>query len=90
MKTSDFDRLHGRFPELEGTKMLQLKFVGNTVIDRLQQLGFSSLLQLQGADASAVTLEISKMIGSSCWHNSPQARSTIQGIVNLANQIKAD
>ncbi len=76
------------FPELERAKMLELKFVGNTVIDRLQQLGFSSLTQLQGADASAVTLEISKMIGSTCWHNSPQARNAIQGIVNLANEPK--
>jgi hypothetical protein len=76
------------FPEPERSKMLQLKFVGNTVIDRLQQLGFSSLEQLRGADASTVTLEISKMIGSTCWHNSPQARNAIQGIVNLANQSK--
>ncbi len=74
------------FSELERERMLQLKFVGNTVIDRLEQLGFSSLEQLQGADASVVTLEISKMIGSTCWHNSPQARNAIQGIVNLANQ----
>jgi hypothetical protein len=77
------------FPELERTKMLELKFVGNTVIDRLQQLGFSSLKQLQGADVSSVTLEISKMIGSTCWHNSPQARNAIQGIVNLANEPKS-
>jgi hypothetical protein len=77
------------FPEFERARMLQLKFVGNTVIDRLQQLGFSSLEQLQGADASAVTLEISKMIGSTCWHNSPQARNAIQGIVNLANEPKS-
>lgn len=77
------------FSEPERAKMLQLKFVGNTVIDRLQQLGFSSLEQLQGADASAVTLEISKMIGSTCWHNSPQARNAIEGIVNLANEPKS-
>jgi hypothetical protein len=77
------------FSNLEREQMLQLKFVGNTVIDRLQQLGFSSLEQLQGADASVVTLEISKMIGSTCWHNSPQARNAIQGIVNLANELKS-
>jgi hypothetical protein len=76
------------FSNLEREQMLQLKFVGNTVIDRLQQLGFSSLEQLQGADASLVTQMISKMIGSTCWHNSPQARNAIQGIVNLANEPK--
>lgn len=76
------------FSNLEREQMLQLKLVGNTVIDRLEQLGFSSLEQLQGADASAVTLEISKMIGSTCWHNSPQARNAIQGIVNLANEVQ--
>jgi hypothetical protein len=74
------------FPSAEREQMRQLKFVGNTVIKRLEQLGYSSLAQLQDADASALTLEISKMIGSTCWHNSPQARAAIQGVVNLANQ----
>jgi hypothetical protein len=74
--------------ELERARMLQSKFVGNTVIDRLQQHGFSSLEQLRGADASAVTQMISKMIGSTCWHNSSQARNAIQGVVNLANEFR--
>jgi hypothetical protein len=74
------------FSSLEREQMLELKCVGNTVIDRLQQLGFSSLEELRGADASSVTLEISKMIGSTCWHNSPQARNAIQGIVNLVQK----
>ena len=77
------------FSGFERDQMLQLKFVGNTVIDRLEQLGFSSLEELQGADASTLTQMISTMIGSTCWHNSPQARNALEGIVSLANQIKA-
>jgi hypothetical protein len=73
------------FPSAEREQMRQLKFVGDAVIKRLEQLGYLSLAQLRNADASALTLEISKMIGSTCWHNSPQARAAIQGVVNLAN-----
>ncbi len=78
------------FPLAEREQMRQLKFVGDTVIKRLEQLGFSSLKQLQGADAKALTLEISKMIGSTCWHNSLQARAAIQGVVTLANASAND
>jgi hypothetical protein len=77
------------FSSIERTQMRQVKFVGDTVINRLEQLGYSSLSQLRGADASALTLEISRMIGSTCWHNSPQARAAIQGVVNLAGSFKS-
>ncbi len=64
--------------------MLALKGVGATVISRLEQIGFSSLAQLNGQDPAFITKQISDMIGSTCWHNSPQARSSIQAIVTLA------
>ncbi len=64
--------------------MLQVKFVGATVIQRLEELGFSKLIELSEETASDLTLRISKHIGSTCWHNSPQARSSIQGLIDLA------
>ncbi|MBW4549507.1 MAG: helix-hairpin-helix domain-containing protein [Aphanocapsa sp. GSE-SYN-MK-11-07L] len=66
--------------------MLSLKGVGSTVIDRLDQIGFSSLADLQEQDAARITKQISDMIGSTCWHNSPQARSAIQAVIELANR----
>ena len=68
--------------------MLELKFVGNTVIDRLEQLGFSNLAELHDQDATTITLNVSKLIGSTCWHNSPQARAAISNIVRLASETR--
>jgi hypothetical protein len=72
------------FPAAERDEMLMLRGVGATVIGRLEQIGFSSLSQLRDQDPAFITRQISDMIGSTCWHNSPQARSAIQAIVTLA------
>jgi hypothetical protein len=72
------------FPDRERLAMLALKGVGSTVVARLEQIGFSSLSQLAHEDPAFVTKQISQMMGSTCWHNSPQARSAIQAIINLA------
>lgn len=74
------------FPETEKEKMLALKGVGATVVARLEQIGFSSLSQLAEEDPAAVTKQISQMMGSTCWHNSPQARNAIQAIIALAQE----
>ncbi len=68
----------------EKEKMLGLKGVGETVVARLEQIGFSSLSQLAEEDPAVVTKQISRMMGSTCWHNSPQARNAIQAIIMLA------
>ena len=72
------------FTAAEKKKMLELKGVGETVVARLEQIGFSSLSQLAGEDPAFVTTQISQMMGSTCWHNSPQARSAIQAVITLA------
>ncbi|MBK8186130.1 MAG: hypothetical protein IPK77_02120 [Cellvibrio sp.] len=72
------------FSEFEKQKMVAIKGVGLTVISRLEQIGFSSLKQLADQDPALITLQISQMMGSSCWHNSPQARGAINAIIQLA------
>ena len=72
------------FTSEERARMQALKGVGDTVIDRLEQIGFTSLAQLADQEASAITLQISGLMNSTCWHNSPQARNAIQAIINLA------
>lgn len=74
------------FSAEERERMLALKGVGTTVIDRLEQIGFSSLAQLAGEDPAVVTLRIARLMGSTCWHNSPQARAAISGIIALAGE----
>ncbi len=75
-----------RFSEAEKQAMLKLRGVGATVISRLEQIGYDSLTELRGQDAAKITKQISEMMGSTCWHNSPQARTSIQSIIDLANQ----
>ena len=72
------------FPESDKERMRRLKGVGDTVIARLEQIGFSSLAQLAEEDASSITLQISQMMGSTCWHNSPQAKNAIRAVIALA------
>lgn len=74
------------FSATEREKMLTLKGVGATVVARLEQIGFSSLSQLTGEDPAVVTKQISQIMGSTCWHNSPQARGAIQAVIELAQK----
>ena len=54
------------------------------VIARLEQMGFSELEQLAGADAKDIVEKAAALVGSSCWKNSPQARAAIQAAINAA------
>jgi hypothetical protein len=74
------------FSEAERSALLQLKGVGATVIARLEQLGFCSLADLRGQSTPVITQQIADMLGSTCWHNSPQAKAAIQKVIDLANQ----
>jgi nucleotidyltransferase/DNA polymerase involved in DNA repair len=66
--------------------MLALKGVGPTVVERLEQLGFSSLSDVAGSDPAAINRAVAQMLHASCWANSPMARSAIAAVVDLANQ----
>ena len=72
------------FPSFEKKQMLALKGVGATVIARLEQIGFSQLAQLADQDAAQVIQQISQMMNSSCWRNSPQAKQAIAAVIALA------
>ena len=74
------------FSEEERSALLQLKGIGATVITRLEQVGYSSLAMLQDRDGQIITKQIADLMGSTCWHNSPQARSSIQAAINLASR----
>lgn len=72
------------FSTADKQQMLALKGVGATVIGRLEQIGFDALDQLADEDPAVVTFRIAQMMGSTCWHNSPQARQAIGAIIALA------
>jgi predicted flap endonuclease-1-like 5' DNA nuclease len=72
------------FSANERTALLALKGVGNTVITRLEQMGFESLKQLASANSQEVLAIGAQITHSSCWKNSPQARSAIESAIQLA------
>lgn len=72
------------FPANERAALLAVKGVGPTVVERLEQLGYHSLAQLGQADALDIVTRAASLVGSSCWKNSPQARSAIQAAIARA------
>jgi hypothetical protein len=76
-----------RFSQTERQLLLGQKFVGETVVARLEQLGYSSFVALRQADPDHITRSIATMIGSTCWHNSPQAKAAIRNCLAVAAEL---
>ena len=85
--TLSIKRSFMRFSEKERSALLAVKGVGPTVIARLEQIGFSSLKQLAQADALEIVTTAAGIVGSTCWKNSPQARSAIKSAIEMAKSI---
>ncbi|MFK8331762.1 helix-hairpin-helix domain-containing protein [Pseudomonas sp. BJa5] len=75
------------FSAEEKQRLLSVKGVGPTVVQRLEQLGIFTLDQLSRADALDVVTQASALVGSSCWKNSPQARAAIQAAIAKAREV---
>lgn len=71
------------FPPEERRALLALQGVGPTVVARLEQLGYESLSQLGKANGLDIIAAAARLVGSSCWKNSPQARAAIQACIDL-------
>lgn len=72
------------FPAEERTALLTCKGVGPKVIERLEQMGFSSLNQLSEASVDEIIAQGAALVGSTCWKNSPQAKAAITNAIALA------
>jgi hypothetical protein len=72
------------FSEVEKSTLLRVKGVGPKVIERLEQMGFSSLQQLANADSQDILAQGAELSGSSCWKNSPQAKAAVEAAISAA------
>lgn len=72
------------FPTEEHQALLNIKGVGPTVVQRLEQIGINSLQELAEASVSDIVAAVAAQLGSTCWKNSPQARTAIQAAIDLA------
>jgi len=77
------------FSSVERSHLLSVKGVGPKVIDRLEQLGFSTLKNLAEADAREITQAVSQDLGSTCWKNSPLAPAAITNAIEMARRHTA-
>lgn len=64
--------------------LLAVKGVGPTVIQRFEEIGIDSLRTLSEYQAEDIAEMVSKMLGSTCWKNSPQALSAVKAAINCA------
>ena len=76
-----------KFSDRERASLLEVRGVGPTVIQRLEELGICSLEALRGYDAEEITAMVASTLGSSCWKNSPQARHAISAAIEMADQL---
>jgi nucleotidyltransferase/DNA polymerase involved in DNA repair len=72
------------FSAVEKSALLCVKGVGPKVVERLEQMGFSSLRQLADADARDILAQGAALTGSSCWKNSPQAKAAVEAAIGAA------
>ncbi len=72
------------FSTEERERLLAVKGVGRTVVDRLEQICFDSLDTLADANVENIVKQIAAMLGTTCWRNSPQARAAIAGAITAA------
>ena len=76
------------FSKEEKQKLLEVKFVGETVIKRFEQIGIDSLEVLSKSSVEEITDIVSDILGSSCWKNSPQAKKSVQNAIDYAKSIQ--
>jgi len=74
------------FKEEEKQELLKVKFVGETVIKRFEQIGINSLEELSKSSVEEITDIVSDILGSSCWKNSPQSKKAVLNAINFAKE----
>ena len=77
------------FSQEETQSLLAEKGIGKTVLQRLQQMGLDDVAKLAAANVDDMLQQGAALTGSTCWKNSPQARTAIQAAVDWAKRQKA-
>ncbi|MGE0487470.1 MAG: helix-hairpin-helix domain-containing protein [Gammaproteobacteria bacterium] len=77
------------FRPAERDALLALKGVGPTVLRRLEEIGIESLAQLADYEAGDITALVAQRLRTTCWNNSPQARTAIAAAIALARRVRS-
>lgn len=76
------------FGREQTTELLQLPYVGKTVIQRLHEVGLDDVAVLANSEVEMVLQLISTHLHSSCWRNSTQAKQAIANVLAWAKQYQ--
>nr|WP_298412945.1 helix-hairpin-helix domain-containing protein [uncultured Halomonas sp.] len=74
------------FDEKEKAALLEVKGVGPTVIKRFEEIGIDSFDELARYQSSEIAEMVASMLRTTCWKNSPQARSAIDSAIARARK----
>ena len=66
--------------------LLAQKGIGNTILQRLVQMGLDDVEKLAAASVDDILEQGRTLTGSTCWQNSPQARAAINTAILWAQQ----
>ena len=72
------------FSDAEKDALLRLKGVGPTVVKRFEEIGINSFEDLKKYHAEDIANMVASMLQTTCWKNSPQAKSAISAAIDLA------
>lgn len=73
-----------KFEGHEKEQLLEIKGVGPTVIQRFEEIGIASLEELAKYDADEIANRVADMLRTTCWKNSPQAKTAITSAIEPA------
>lgn len=74
------------FTKEKREELLAIKWVGNTFIDRLEEMGFWSVEKLKNTSTEQIVTRWAEITCSSCYKNSPQAKNAAQNAILRAKQ----
>ena len=74
------------FSAKERSLLLEVPYVGDKVIDRLEEIGIDSLKKLKKSSVEEITNLVAEMLETTCWKNSPQAKKAIANAISVAKQ----
>lgn len=73
------------FSQAEYKQLIGQKFVGPKIISRLEQMGLDSFDKLRKISLEEILNNGAQLSGSTCWKNSPQAKTAILNVLSLVN-----
>ena len=73
-----------KFSETERNALKTAKFVGDTVIDRLEQIGIADCKTLATKSVDEICEMVAMHLNTSCWKNSHQAKAAIGNAIAVA------